>query len=213
MMPLFKRLLLSLVLLSAAALVLLLSDLHSRQPKAAGGSGVAVTRPAPREAGPAEKPANSLGPALAHALAGRQYSIGLVYFGPDEGTDSAIAGLLDGLRQFGLVQGRNLTVRKVHANGEVSAIPALLHSLEGSSVDVVVPFSTPVLTAALASVRRKPIVFTYVSDPLAAGAGRSFEDHLPLVTGIGSFPPVADALTVLRLTFPGFKRLGTLYNN
>ncbi|HWI57944.1 MAG TPA: ABC transporter substrate binding protein, partial [Bacillota bacterium] len=33
------------------------------------------------------------------------------------------------------------------------------------------------------------------------------------VTGIGSFPPVADALRVLKLTFPGLKRLGTLYNN
>ena len=190
-MPILKRILLSLVLLSAGALTLLLSDLRSRVEKEAIPSGqTAISLPTDRP-----------------------FKIGLVYFGPDEGTDSAIAGLMDGLRKLGLVEGRNLTVQKLHANGEISAIPTVLQSLDASSVDVIVPFSTPVLTAACAGVRRKPVVFTYCSDPIAAGAGRSFDDHLPFVTGIGSFPPVAEALAMLKLTFPKFKRLGTLYNN
>ena len=144
---------------------------------------------------------------------GRPFKIGIAYFGPDAGTDSAISGLMDGLRKLGLVEGRNLMVRMVHANGEISGIPAMLQSLDASDVDVIVPFSTPVLTAACATLRQKPVVFTYCSDPIAAGAGRSFEDHLPFVTGIGSFPPVEDAITMLKLTFPKIKRLGTLYNN
>ncbi|HOW66312.1 MAG TPA: ABC transporter substrate-binding protein [Candidatus Paceibacterota bacterium] len=149
----------------------------------------------------------------AMASTGRLFKIGLAYFGPDEGADSAIAGLLDGLRQRGLEEGRNLEVQKLHANGEISGIPAMLQSLEASAVDVIVPFSTPVITAACAGVRRKPVVFTYCSDPIAAGAGKSFEDHLPFVTGIGSFPPVEEALEMLKLTFPKLGRLGTLYNN
>ena len=149
----------------------------------------------------------------APGFAGRQHKIGLVYFGPDEGTETAIAGLLDGLRERGLVEGRNLTVQKAHANGEISGIPAVLQLLDSSSVDVIVPFSTPVLTAACAGVHRKPVVFTYCSDPIAAGAGHSFTNHLPFVTGIGSFPPVTEALTAIRLTFPRLKRIGTLYNN
>lgn len=147
------------------------------------------------------------------AIADRQYAIGLAYFGPEEGTDSAIAGLMDGLRKLGLVEGRNLVVQKFHSSGEIAGIPAIIQALDGSSVDVIVPFSTPVLTAACAGVRRKPVVFTYCSDPIAAGAGKSFDDHLPFVTGIGSFPPVEEALTMLKLTFPNLKRLGTLYNN
>ncbi|MDE3067400.1 MAG: ABC transporter substrate-binding protein [Verrucomicrobiota bacterium] len=144
---------------------------------------------------------------------GRPFKIGIAYFGPDAGTDSAIDGLMDGLRKLGLVEGRNLVVRKVHANGEISGIPAMLQSLDASDVDVIVPFSTPVLTAACATVRHKPVVFTYCSDPIAAGTGRSFQDHLPFVTGIGSFPPVEDAVMMLKLTFPKLKRLGTIYNN
>lgn len=139
--------------------------------------------------------------------------IGMAYFGPDEGTDSAISGLMDGLGKLGIMEGRNLVVRKVHANGEVAGIPAMLQALDASEVDVIVPFSTPVITAACAGVRHKPVVFTYCFDPVAAGAGKSFEEHLPFITGIGSFPPVEEALEMIRLTFPKLKRLGTLYNN
>ena len=153
------------------------------------------------------------GPRAAASPTERPFKIGLAYFGPDEGTDSAIAGLLDGLRKLGIVEGRNLTVQKMHANGEIASIPAMIQSLDASDVDVIVPFSTPVITGACATVRRKPVVFTYCSDPIAAGAGKSFEDHLPFVTGIGSFPPVEDAVTMLKLTFPKLQRLGTLYNN
>ena len=164
------------------------------------------------EDGRVEKEAIPTARTAALAPAG-QHAIGLAYFGPDEGTDNAIAGLMEGLRQRGLVEGRNLTVQKMHANGEISSIPAILQSFDASTVDVIVPFSTPVLAAACAGVRRKPVVFTYCSDPIAAGAGKSFEDHLPFVTGVGSFPPVAEALTAMKLMFPKLKRIGTLYNN
>lgn len=147
------------------------------------------------------------------APAGRQFQIALAYFGPDEGTDSCIAGLLDGLGKLGYAEGRNLQLQKVHASGEIGGIPAMLQSLDAGSADTIVTFSTPVLTAACAGVRHKPVVFTYCSDPLAAGTGRSFDDHLPFVTGIGSFPPVEDALLVAKQTIPELRRLGTLYNN
>lgn len=165
------------------------------------------------EDGRVEKDARPPAVSAASPASGRSFKIGIAYFGPDEGTDSAIAGLMDGLRKLGFVEGRNLVVQKMHASGEIGGIPAVIQSLDAGDVDVIVPFSTPVLTAACSTVRRKPVVFTYCSDPIAAGAGRSFEDHLPFVTGIGSFPPVEEAVTMLKLTFPNFKRLGTLYNN
>lgn len=165
------------------------------------------------EDGSAEKDASKPAPLTAVVPVGKPAKIGIAYFGPDEGTDSAIAGLMDGLRKLGRIEGKNLSVQKVHASGEIGGIPAMIQSLDASDVDVIVPFSTPVLTAACATVRRKPVVFTYCSDPIAAGTGKSFEDHLPFVTGIGSFPPVEEAVTMLRLTFPKLRRLGAIYNN
>jgi ABC-type uncharacterized transport system substrate-binding protein len=57
------------------------------------------------------------------------------------------------------------------------------------------------------------VVFTYVYDPIAAGAGKSRTDHVPHVTGVGSFPPVADTIGVIEQLVPAVKSVGTLYNS
>src|SRR6185436_6829274 len=46
------------------------------------------------------------------AVPGRVYSIGLAYFAPEAGCDSCIKGILDGLRELGFEEGRNLKVRR-----------------------------------------------------------------------------------------------------
>ena len=60
--------------------------------------------------------------------------------------------------------------------------------------------------------KKKPVVFTYCSDPVAAGAGKSFTDHLPNVTGIGSFPPVAEMVEFIHKVMPKTTTIGTIYN-
>ena len=45
-------------------------------------------------------------------------------------------------------------------------------------------------------------------NPIAAGAGKSYEDHLPNVTGISVLAPTDDMLDLLRKYFPQYKRIG-----
>jgi ABC-type uncharacterized transport system substrate-binding protein len=149
---------------------------------------------------------------LAKPQPGRTYRIGLAYFAPEAAADICIKGIIDGLREQGFFEGSNLEVRRSHAQGEIANIPTMLQNLDSSEVDLVLPMSTPVISAACGLVKRKPVVFTYCSDPIAAGAGKTFTDHLPFVTGIGSFPPVEDMVSVIRRTLPGAKSVGTIYN-
>jgi ABC-type uncharacterized transport system substrate-binding protein len=143
---------------------------------------------------------------------GRTYKIGLAYFAPEAGADACIRGIFDGLRELGYVEGQNLEVRRSHAQGEIANIPSMLQALDSSDVDLVLPMSTPVISGACGLIKHKPVVFTYCSDPVAAGAGKSFSDHLPFVTGIGSFPPVQDMVDAIRKTLPNAKTIGTIYN-
>src|SRR5688572_15138181 len=91
--------------------------------------------------------------------------------------------------------------------------PAADSELRRSNVDVIVAMTTPVLTAASSAARSTPVVFTYVYDPIAAGAGKSATDHLPHVTGVGSFPPVQDTVDTIQRLVPGVRSVGTLYNS
>lgn len=141
------------------------------------------------------------------------YKIGVAYFAPEEGADLCMRGLVDGLADQGFVEGRNLLVSKAHAQAEISNIPAVLQNFDSQDLDVIVPLSTPCLAGACAVVKRKPIVFTYVYDPIAAGAGKSLTEHLSQVTGVGSFPPIDETFQTIRRLVPGVQAIGTLYNS
>ncbi len=151
--------------------------------------------------------------ASVHAPPGRTFKIGIGYFAPDPGTDNCINGMLDGLKERGFVQGQNLTVQKAHANGEIANTTSIMQNFDNSDVDLIVPLTTPCLTAACSTVKSKPLVFTCVYDPVAAGAGKTMEDHRANVTGVGSFPPVEETIKVIRQLIPGVKAVGTIYNS
>ncbi len=164
------------------------------------------------------EPAASPTPAATGAAAlrpppGRHFKVGLVYFAPDPGADICMQGLLDGLRALGFVEGENLEIRRAHAQGEIANIPAVLQSVDTQGLDLIVPLTTPCLTAACGMVKHTPVVFTYVYDPIAAGAGKSFTDHHPNVTGVGSFPPVTETVAMIQRVVPGVRTVGTLYNS
>ena len=142
-----------------------------------------------------------------------EHKIGLVYFAPEEAADMCMKGLFDGLKEQGIEERVNLEVRRSHAQAEIANIPLLIQNYDSSDVDVIVAMTTPVLTAAASLARSKPVVFTYVYDPIAAGVGKSRTDHLPHVTGVGSFPPVQDTVDTIQRLVPGVRAVGTLYNS
>ena len=150
--------------------------------------------------------------ALLRAPTGRKFKIGLAYFAPEPGWEICVKGLFDGLRKLGLEEGKNLEVRRAHAQAEIPNIPAVLQNFDGSDVDLIVAMTTPVISGASSLVKRKPVVLTYCSDPVAAGAGQSFTNHLAHMTGIGTFPPVQEMVDVIRGTITGIKSVGTIYN-
>jgi ABC-type uncharacterized transport system substrate-binding protein len=151
--------------------------------------------------------------AILRAPKGKKFKIGLAYFAPEPGAESCMKGLFDGLRKMGFVKGRNLTVQEAHANGEIPNITPIMQNFDNSDVNLIVAMTTPCLTAACTTVKHKPVVFTYVYDPIAAGAGKTMRDHLPNITGVGSFPPVEDTIKAIQEIVPGVNSVGTLYNS
>src|SRR6202142_2772891 len=143
---------------------------------------------------------------------GRTIKAAIVYFARDVGTDQCVQGLIDGLKASGFEEGKNLEVRRADAQGEMINIPAILQNYDNSDVDLIMTITTPCLAGACNNVRHKPVVFTCVTDPIAAGAGKSRTDHVPFVTGTGSFPPVSRSLEMMQKLIPGLHAVGTMYN-
>lgn len=125
--------------------------------------------------------------------------------------EEALHGVRDGLNEAGLVEGRDYTLTIASAQGDMATLASILDGVASDGTQLLLTLSTPTLQTALQKVRRVPIVFTFVANPLLVGAGRSDEDHLPNVTGVYTVGPYAEMTALIAESFPGWKRIGTLF--
>jgi len=145
-------------------------------------------------------------------MANRRFKAAIVSIAPGVSTDLCADGMLEGLQQSGISADKNLKVIRADAQGEMINIPAILQNYDNSDVDLIMTISTPCLSGACNKVKHKPVVFTCVSDPIAAGAGKSRTEHLAFLTGVGSFPQVEHHLDMMQKLVPGLRAVGTMYN-
>lgn len=141
----------------------------------------------------------------------KKWRIALIQYNQVADVEESQAGLLAGLRDQGLVEGRDYEISVRNAQGDMATVSALVDAAISDRADMLVTFSTPTLQAALQRAHGVPIVFTYVSSAVAAGAGRSDTDHLPNVTGVYMLAAYDDMLALIRRSMPSVKSVGTLF--
>jgi ABC-type uncharacterized transport system substrate-binding protein len=147
----------------------------------------------------------------APAPLGKTWRIDLVQFNQVLDVEEAEEGVRAGLRESGLVEGRDYVTTVRNAQGDMATVNSLIDAAIVERTDLLITFSTPTLQAALQRARNLPIVFNYVASAIAAGAGRSDTDHLPNVTGVYLIPPYPEMLALIREAMPSVRTLGTLY--
>src|SRR5262249_9545131 len=111
----------------------------------------------------------------------------------------------------GLVAGRDYETKQLNAQGDMATVNSLVDAAVTDRSDLLITLSTPTLQAAVQKARQLPIVFTYVANPVAAGAGRSEEDHLPNITGVYLAHQYEKMLAIFRECMPNARRVGTLF--
>ena len=141
----------------------------------------------------------------------KTWRVSLVELNQTPDVEESEKGVLDGLRESGLVEGRDFTQTVRNAQGDMATVSALIDAAVGDGADMIITLSTPTLQAALQRARRTPIVFTYVADPIAAGAGKSDTDHAANVTGVYLIAAYRQMMPLIRQIAPNARQLGTIY--
>ena len=93
---------------------------------------------------------------------------------------------LQGLREFGYVDGRNVTVEMRFAEGRPERLPGLVQELLRLKVDVLVVGATIGARAAKEATATVPIVFAGASDPVAGGIVASLARPGGNITGFST---------------------------
>ena len=121
---------------------------------------------------------------------------------------------LQGLRDLGYVEDRNLMIEYRPAEGKFERLPGLAAELVALKVDVIVAAGTPAALAAKQATRTLPIVFTLVADPVTSGLVTSLARPGGNVTGLSVLAPelVGKDLEHLTQAVPKASRVAALWH-
>ncbi len=121
---------------------------------------------------------------------------------------------VQGLRDLGHVEGRNVSIEYRSAEGKLERIPALAAELVALKVDVIfVAGGTRVTLTAMQASKTIPIVFANVGDPVESGLVTNLARPGGNVTGLSSLGPelVGKRLELLKQAVPGVDRVAVLW--
>jgi putative ABC transport system substrate-binding protein len=128
--------------------------------------------------------------------------------------DARLEGLLQGLRDLGYVEGRNLLVEYRDAEGKTERLPALAAELVSLKCDVIVTTGgTLAVQAAKQATTTLPIVFASVGDAVAEGLVTSLARPGGNVTGltVAATELVSKSLELIKQAVPGVNRVAILF--
>ena len=140
-------------------------------------------------------------------------TIGISQFAEHGSLDNCREGFLEGLKEAGYEEGKNLTIEYQNAQADTGNAATIADSFVNKKVDLICAIATPSAQAAYNSAMNSdiPVVYTAVTDPVAAKLAK--EDGTPAgnVTGTSDELPIKAQLEMIREMLPDAKNIGILY--
>lgn len=146
-------------------------------------------------------------------LAEGSYTIGISQFAEHGSLDNCREGFLAGLAENGFVEGKNLTVIVDNAQADMGTASTIADNYVSQKVDMICAIATPSAMSAYNSCMKTeiPVIYTAVSDPVAAELANEDGTSVGNVTGTSDALPVTNQLEMIRKIMPEAKTIGILY--
>lgn len=144
-----------------------------------------------------------------------EIQIGILQYATAGALDQAREGFIAGLAEEGYVDGENIKIRVLNPYGNSNDNVNMAKTLVRSS-DLVLAIATPSAIAVKVEADEQniktPILFTAVTDPVAASLIQSNEKPSGNVTGTNDMNPIAEQIELARELLPEAKKLGIIYS-
>lgn len=141
------------------------------------------------------------------------YTIGISQFAEHGSLDNCREGFLAGLAEEGIVEGDNLEVEYKNAAADMGTASQISSSFVSDGVDLICAIATPSAQAAYNEAMDAdiPVIYTAVTDPVAAELATKDGKPVGEVTGTSDKLPVEEQLKMIREMLPDAKTIGIIY--
>ncbi len=140
-------------------------------------------------------------------------TVGISQFAEHGSLDNCREGFLEGLAEAGYVEGENLTVEYKNATADMGIAGQIADGFASDDVDLMCGIATPSAQTLynVGSDKDIPVIYTAVTDPVAAELANADGTSVGEVTGTSDKLAVGKQLEMIRMMLPDAKKLGILY--
>lgn len=140
-----------------------------------------------------------------------QIKIGVLQLIEHNALDSAYKGFVDGLKEAGYEDGKNIIIDYQNAQGEQANCITIGQKFINDKSDLILAIATPAAQAIANMTKDIPILITAVTDP--ADSKLVADNNAPggNVTGTSDLTPVEAQIELLKEMIPNVKTVGLLY--
>ncbi|HBT65876.1 MAG TPA: ABC transporter substrate-binding protein, partial [Ruminococcaceae bacterium] len=139
--------------------------------------------------------------------------VGIIQIAPHASLDNCYEGIVEGLKQAGYENGKNITIDYQNANGETATSNLMAKKMVSSKYDIIIGIATPAAMSAYSATRNTdiPVVFSAVSDPVTIQIVKSLEKPEYNCTGTTDVLNLEAQMEMIRTFLPNAKKIGVLY--
>lgn len=143
------------------------------------------------------------------ATGAKTYKIGITQIVAHPSLDAAREGFKKAVTDAGL----QATFDEKNAQGEPATATSIANTFNTGGYDLVLAIATPTAQASAQVITKTPILFTAVTDPVAAQLVRSNEAPGANVSGTTDMNPVEDQIRLVKQIKPEASTVGVIYSS
>ncbi|MGE3320444.1 MAG: ABC transporter substrate-binding protein [Candidatus Berkiella sp.] len=138
-------------------------------------------------------------------------TIAIANYGAHASLEQSIQGIKDGLRARGFTEKENIQYEILDVNFDLTLIQQMLSKLRASHPKAIVLVSTPIAQTAKNTITDIPLIFTDITEPVAAGLLKDPKQPNGNLTGASDRQDLHVVLAFAQRILPKAKRVGLLY--
>ncbi|MGQ5708596.1 tryptophan ABC transporter substrate-binding protein [Lactobacillus sp. PSON] len=122
-------------------------------------------------------------------------------------------GLVQGLKDEGYINGKNLHIIFQNAQNDQSNLKSMSDQFQNKNAQAVIGIATPAVQSLANESGSTPVIMGGVSDPVGTGLVKSLKYPGGKITGVKDQQPLAEQLKLIQEIMPKLKNIGIIYTS